>query len=81
MPNAAAHLLLSAPLSATHARRHKKGYLFPISLAVEEESIGGKTTYHGSIRSLSEIEGVLIADLQGTILNVNQGLCYLFGYR
>ncbi|RYY33791.1 PAS domain S-box protein, partial [archaeon] len=61
--------------------KHADGHLFPVALTVEEESVGGYNTYHGSLRAVAEIEGVVYINLQGRVLHASQGLCYLLGYR
>ena len=61
--------------------QHASGTLLPVSLTVEEESFGGVTTFHGAVRLLAEIEGNVLADMEGKIIEVNAGLCFLLGYR
>ena len=60
---------------------HANGSSFTVALSVEEESIGGRTTYHGSLRALFEIDGLLVADMDGRITSANAGICSIFGYR
>ena len=33
------------------------------------------------MRLLAEIEGNLLADMEGKIIEVNAGICFLLGYR
>jgi PAS domain S-box-containing protein len=60
---------------------HSDGHLFPVSLCVEEERIGSSRVYHGSIRALAELEGVIYADFAGKILHANEALASLLGYK
>ena len=61
--------------------QHAGGSLLSVSLTVEEERVGGAATYHGTVRALAGIEGIVLADMEGKIIEVNAGLCFLLGYR
>jgi len=61
--------------------QHADGHLFPMSLAVEEERVGAKRVFHGTIRTLADLEANLIADFHGKILFANDAVGYLLGHK
>ncbi|KAA0155272.1 hypothetical protein FNF28_06739 [Cafeteria roenbergensis] len=60
---------------------HADGHLFPMSLAVEEERVGSHRVFHGTIRTLADLEAQIIADYHGKILHANDAMGFLLGYK
>lgn len=57
------------------------GHLFPIALQVEEERVGSTIVFHGTIRSLADLEGLLYADFRGRIVEANDPIGSLLGHK
>ncbi|KAI9223189.1 hypothetical protein BC828DRAFT_376558 [Blastocladiella britannica] len=59
----------------------KNGVLFPISVEVYEEYIGSVLFFRGAIRDLTLLVGEAFLDAAGTLVNCNDDLLGMFGYK
>jgi PAS domain S-box-containing protein len=61
--------------------RRKDATVFPASLVVEEEYIGGEKFFLAHVLDTTHVTAIIYIDGMGTVQNCDQGISVLLGYR